>query len=372
METCDVIIVGGGPAGSSCAWKLRDAGLDVVIVDRANFPRDKVCAGWITPAVVEELQLDVADYRRERVFQPITSFVTGLIGDGEITTDFGQPVSYGIRRCEFDNYLLRRCGARLCLNESVSGLRREGAAWILNERLQSPVLIGAGGHFCPIARHFVPDAKEKADSVVAAQEIEFEMTESQRGQCSVLGTRPELFFCSDLRGYGWVFRKGDFLNVGIGREHENHLSAHRAAFVEFLQARGKIPRDIPQHFHGHAYRLRDTPQRANEPCVLLIGDSAGLADRHSGEGIRPAIESGLLAASAILECRSATDAALGEVFQQKLLSRLGHQSSSDIAAWIPAALRLSAARWLLSTRWFTRRVLLSRWFLHTEQPPLVV
>jgi flavin-dependent dehydrogenase len=61
METCDVIIVGGGPAGSSCAWKLRAAGWDVVVVDRANFPRDKVCAGWITPAVIEELQLDLED-----------------------------------------------------------------------------------------------------------------------------------------------------------------------------------------------------------------------------------------------------------------------------------------------------------------------
>ena len=372
METCDVIIVGGGPAGSSCAWKLRDAGLEVVVVDRASFPRDKVCAGWITPAVVEELQLDLADYRRDRILQPITGFVTGLIGGGELTTDFDQPVSYGIRRCEFDDYLLRRCGATLCLNEPLSSLRREGRAWILNERLQAPVLIGAGGHFCPVARRFVPAAKENEDSVVAAQEIEFEMTESQREQCSVSGNRPELFFCPDLRGYGWVFRKGDFLNVGLGREHENHLSSHRAAFVEFLQAGGKIPRDIPQHFHGHAYRLRGAPQQAHEPGVLLIGDSAGLADRQSGEGIRPAIESGLLAASAILECRSATEADLSEVFQQKLQTRLSNQSSSAISAWIPSALRLSAARWLLSTHWFTRRVLLSRWFLHTEQPPLVV
>ncbi len=169
-----------------------------------------------------------------------------------------------------------------------------------------------------------------------------------------------------------MFRKGDFLNIGLGREHENHLSTHRAEFVEWLQARGKIPRDMPQHFHGHAYRLRATPQQANEPNVLLIGDSAGLADRQSGEGIRPAIESGLLAAATILECRSTTAADLREAFQQNLRARLGDQSPSGLGAWIPASLRLSAARWLLSTRWFTRRVLLSRWFLHTEQPPLLV
>ncbi|MGD8673637.1 MAG: FAD-dependent oxidoreductase, partial [Thiogranum sp.] len=71
MDRCDVLIVGGGPAGSSCAWALREAGLDVVVMDKAQFPRDKVCAGWITPAVIEELELDIEDYRQQHVFQTI-------------------------------------------------------------------------------------------------------------------------------------------------------------------------------------------------------------------------------------------------------------------------------------------------------------
>ena len=49
MDTCDALVVGGGPAGSSCARALERAGLDVVVLDRASFPRDKVCAGWVTP-----------------------------------------------------------------------------------------------------------------------------------------------------------------------------------------------------------------------------------------------------------------------------------------------------------------------------------
>ncbi len=63
MDTCDVLIVGGGPAGSSCAWGLRSSGLDVVVADRKAFPRDKVCAGWITPQVIESLDIDLDDYR---------------------------------------------------------------------------------------------------------------------------------------------------------------------------------------------------------------------------------------------------------------------------------------------------------------------
>ena len=55
MRSCDVLIVGGGPAGSTCAWQLIRAGLDVLVMDRRIFPRDKVCAGWITPAAIDLL-----------------------------------------------------------------------------------------------------------------------------------------------------------------------------------------------------------------------------------------------------------------------------------------------------------------------------
>ena len=62
MQTADAIVVGGGPAGSSCAWKLREAGLDVIVLDRAKFPRCKLCAGWVTPEALSDLELDPRDY----------------------------------------------------------------------------------------------------------------------------------------------------------------------------------------------------------------------------------------------------------------------------------------------------------------------
>jgi flavin-dependent dehydrogenase len=70
MERCDVLIVGGGPAGSSCAWGLAPSGLRVVVLDRKAFPRDKTCAGWVRPAVVQELHIDLDDYSRGRVPEP--------------------------------------------------------------------------------------------------------------------------------------------------------------------------------------------------------------------------------------------------------------------------------------------------------------
>src|SRR5882672_3645399 len=125
MASCDVLIVGGGPAGSACAWQLRLAGLDVIVADAATFPRDKVCAGWITPQVVTSLRLDTQAYASGRTWQPFTGFRVGLIGrDADACVDYGEPVSFGIRRCEFDDYLLQRSGARLSLGTPVTTIRR--------------------------------------------------------------------------------------------------------------------------------------------------------------------------------------------------------------------------------------------------------
>jgi flavin-dependent dehydrogenase len=62
MQTADAIVVGGGPAGSTCAWKLCEAGFDVLVLDRAAFPRTKLCAGWVTPEAMQDLELDPGDY----------------------------------------------------------------------------------------------------------------------------------------------------------------------------------------------------------------------------------------------------------------------------------------------------------------------
>jgi flavin-dependent dehydrogenase len=387
METCDVLIVGGGPAGSTCAWKLRQAGLDVVILDKSQFPRHKICAGWITPQVLDELQLDAADYQRQNVMQPITRFITGLINGPEVETTYRRPVSYGIRRCEFDDYLLRRANARLRLGQTFRSLQSDGTNWVVNDELRAPIVIGAGGHFCPVARMVrnsddaeaqgqparAPGIRMREQPTVVAQEVEFEMTEAHQQACSVQSDRPELFFCADLLGYGWIFRKENYINIGLGREGEAHLSTHVDHFVRSLAARGKIPANLPDRFHGHAYRLRTVLPRTDAPeGVLLIGDAAGLADRQSGEGIRPAIESGLLAASCILELGDQKRSDLHELYARKLRERFPINSSGSLAAWIPPSARLVAARWLMSSRWFSRRVVLDSWFLQSTQPPLVI
>lgn len=371
MEHCEVLIVGGGPAGSTCARALTRAGLDVVILDKASFPRDKVCAGWITPQVIEELELDLNDYRRTRVLQPITSFIAGLGTYPAQRVAYDRAVSYGIRRCEFDEYLLRRSGARLTLGESLQNLKRQGTGWLVNGRIEAQLLIGAGGHFCPVARTLGAQLG-KDEQAIYAQEIEFALNDAQAERCAVLPEQPELYFSEDLKGYGWCFRKGGYLNVGLGREGNHQLAQAVHDFAQWLVSIGRIPADLPSKFKGHAYILYAQGRRqAYDDGVLLIGDAAGLAYTQSGEGIRPAIESGLLAAQVIQAARGDYTKAKLADYEHRLHARFGARDATPAgASVIPASVRSAIARSLMRTQWFTRRFVIDKWFLHADQPAL--
>lgn len=371
MRSAEVVVVGGGPAGSSTAWALTRLGIDTVVIDRQTFPRDKVCAGWITPAVTRTLELDLDAYRRGRVLQPIHGFRVSVLGGAEVCTRPRQaPISYGIRRCEFDDYLLRRSGARLQLGERLGTLRRDGDAWIVNETLRARMVVGAGGHFCPVARQ-IGARVGRGESAVLAQEIEFEMSPAERECCPVDPRVPELWFCADLRGYGWVFRKGNWLNVGLGREDPQGLADHVAAFRRFLVERGRIPVETPDEFRGHAYLLYPRAARPlRHDGILLVGDAAGLAYAESGEGIRPAVESGLLAAHTVVEAAGDYGATTLERYARALTSRLGPRRRSLAGRVLPAGLRRALAQRLLAREWFVRRVVQDRWFLHAHQTTL--
>ncbi|MCH8499465.1 MAG: NAD(P)/FAD-dependent oxidoreductase [Marinobacter sp.] len=370
-QVYDVIIVGAGPAGSTLAHALAGRGRRILLMDKQPFPRDKTCAGWVTPAVWAALGIRPEDYGQRHTLQPITGFRIGMMGQKAVENDHGEvPVSYGIRRCEFDNYLLERVSADKALNTPVKTILRTDDGWLINETFKAPLLIGAGGHFCPVARHLGkgPGSHELA---VAAKEVEFEMTEAQLRSCAAQGDVPELWFCQDLKGYAWVFRKGRFLNIGLGREDNHRLSEHLAEFVEDMKIHGRIPHDIPSRFKGHAYLLYD---HAGRPMVqdgaLLIGDAAGLAYTQSGEGIRPAIESALIAAEVIQQAPDVTAPSL-KPYEEAVIQRFGQRTGPEAQKLqLPSWIKQSLASGLMRSQWFTRKVVTERWFLHQDVPPL--
>jgi flavin-dependent dehydrogenase len=319
--------------------------------------------------VLDTLQIERADYADGRVLQPISGFNTGVIDGAELETRYRHDVSYGIRRYEFDHYLLQRSGARLRLGEPINSLERSNRGWIANGTIQASMLVGAGGHSCPVAR-FLGAQLGAQQSLVVAREAEFPLNAAQAKSCRVPPHTPELFFCQDFKGYGWCFRKGGYLNIGLGRNESPHLSEHLAAFLDFLKRRGKLPAGIPNAFRGHAYLLHGhSARKPIDNGVLLIGDAAGMACPQSGEGIRPAVESALLAAETLIEADGDYRHDRLAPYPQRLRERFGPVQSAD-ASLFPHQLRHFIGGKLLGNAWFTRHVVLDRWFLHAQQHPL--
>lgn len=370
MDNFDAIIVGAGPAGATVTHALECAGKKVLIIDKADFPRDKTCAGWVTPAVLASLHIDIKDYRRGRTLQSISRFRIGMMGQSPVENYHGGVVSYGIRRCEFDAYLLGRVTSEKQLATPVKSITRDNGNWVINEQWQSPLLIGAGGHFCPVAK-LIGAGPGKHETVVAAKEVEFEMNPEQAKACAARGDTPELWFCRDLKGYAWVFRKGNFLNIGLGREDNHQLTEHLEAFVQDMKQSRRIPSDLPGRFKGHAYLLYGHAQRPLlDDGVLLIGDAAGLAYTQSGEGIRPAIESALIAAKVILNAPDYSASSL-QRYSEQISKRFGHRAAEQERGFeVPDWLKQPIASTLMRSHWFTQKVVTEKWFLHQEIPPL--
>jgi len=358
VRRCDALIVGGGPAGSTCARVLRLAGWDVIVADRARFPRDKVCGGWLTPPVFARLGLEPGEYRAAGLtLQEISGFKTGLIGGRVIETRYPAPVSYAIRRCEFDHYLLQRAGVRVLEHTPVASIRRTGDTWMVNDEIAAPVLVGAGGHFCPVAR-YLQGAQDSWPPIVA-KELEFPLS----GQSSsVSGFTPELFFCHDLEGYAWCVRKGDYLNVGIGRRTRANFASHVSEFATFLVATGRAPETARGAWHGHAYHALGAGTRPLvAPGVVVIGDAAGLAYPESGEGIRPAVDSAVIAAQTLISAGGRYR--IEDLRPYEATIRAGHQVPRQSPDPLKPAVRAVGRALLQHSRWFTRRFVINEWFL---------
>ena len=300
----DVIVVGGGPGGSTVAWRLARAGLRPLLLDAATFPRVKICAGWVTPEALADVEVDPDKY--PLTIQPFTACRFGF--DGKIhETRWRRPASYGIVRSEFDHHLLDRArvaGADVREGARVTAVTREGdGIRVVSERgvFVAPVVVGAGGHHCPVAKAF-GEVSER-EEVVVAQESETRLPAERREALRGFVTAPELYVEPDLKGYGWYFPKEDVLNIGIGvvSGPDANLPRRREALVAALRASGHLPADLAiEPFRGHAYVVRRrAPRRLAGSGFCLIGDAAGLARDLSGEGIGPAIRSGLWAAEAV-------------------------------------------------------------------------
>jgi flavin-dependent dehydrogenase len=152
------------------------------------------------------------------------------------------------------------------------------------------------------------------------------------------------------------------------------LPGATAEFAAFLRARGKTPGHASWRWKGHAYLLSEAQGRhVIDDGVLLVGDAAGLAYPQSGEGIRPAIESGLIAASTIIHAQRRYGRSQLRPYEDHLRERFGlGRGSSFLSQVLLRTLGPIVGPWLLRTPLFVRHVVLDRWFLHAHEPALAL
>jgi flavin-dependent dehydrogenase len=310
MNHYQVVIIGGGPAGAACAGKLVVEGLDCLILDKAVFPRPKVCAGWITPDVFKNLGLLPSDYPHDLSEFPSLRIFLGPLA---FTLRGSQ---YAVRRIEFDQWLLSRSGAE-CLQHEVRDIQPYGKGFLIDGQFSVDYIVGAGGTACPVYRHFFKDKHPRTGSQIVALEEEFR-AEWKDPTCRLW------FFRDNLPGYAWyVPKQGGYLNIGLGgnaaviKQRGESIRKHWEAFVSFLQEKGLVSK---REFHplAYTYYLRGPESFSRLGNLFLVGDSVGLSTLDMGEGIGPAVQSGLLAARSIL---SGEEYSLDEIKRFSFLPR---------------------------------------------------
>ena len=291
MTDTDVLIVGAGPAGAACAGELQRRGIDFLLLDKAVFPRDKTCAGWLTPEVLRSLGLTPADYpyglktfrrfvihlRQRRVILPVEQ--------------------YAIRRVEFDRFLLEHYDLHP-LQHTVSEIRQEEGYFVVDDRYRARRLVGAGGSYCRVADRFFPERKTQKERWISAVEAEF--------RYDVPDDRCHLWFgLKDLPGYAWYVPKADgYLNIGIGgytqqmKKRGTTIRRQWETFLQTLEKEHLFTGNISRA-KGYNYLIRRKDPLMERDGAMILGDAAGLATPDMGEGIGPAIDSGLLAAESL-------------------------------------------------------------------------
>jgi menaquinone-9 beta-reductase len=292
MRSCEVLIVGGGPAGSSAAHELKRAGADVLILDRETFPRMKLCAGWITPEVVRELQMDVASYPHR-----LLTFPRLRVHVGRLHVPVAC-VQHSIRRFEFDAWLLERSGVAL-EQHNVRHIVKDGDGYVIDDAYRCRYLIGAGGTRCPVYRELFRELNPRASElqiVTLEHEIRYDW---QDADCHLW------FFEQGLPGYSWyVPKEHGWLNVGIGGIAERMKRTGQDIRAHWAHLTAKLERELAPGAQydptGYSYYLRGRVDVVRRDNAFITGDAAGLATRDLGEGIGPAIRSGVRAARAIL------------------------------------------------------------------------
>ncbi|MFX0544944.1 geranylgeranyl reductase family protein [Roseovarius sp. S1116L3] len=291
LQTFDILIIGAGPAGTAAAVTACRAGLSTAIIDKATFPRAKLCGGLVTGRSATLYSEIFSAPLPPSLFEPrerITFEANGASLGGEM----GSPPVYLAMRWDMDAHLLdiaRAAGTADFTGQRITDLDADALTATLSDgrQLAGRILIGADGVSSHVARTLFGRAFDQG-TIGFAMEIE----------APPLAPPEQSVIRIDLGaadwGYGWQFPKAGSTTIGVGGlsarnpDMKGRLDAYRDILGEASSAR------VKGHFLPFgAYRR--VPGRGR---VLLAGDAAGLVDPITGEGIAYALQSGAAAAAA--------------------------------------------------------------------------
>lgn len=318
----DVIVIGGGPSGSTIAWALARRGVNVALVERAIFPREKICGDFVEPAGLRILEaMGVREALQASSPSPITStriyFGPRLGFRGTIPyyqTGHGLP-SHGaiVPRHILDHHLLQRAeavSAKVYAGCAARTIRRDDG-WVhvdvssaqADFPLKSRLIVGADGAESVVARSFNLEMADRAH-ISIAQRAYVEGVSVQDGEATI-------WFDEDtVPGYGWMFpMSGGKANVGIGILSETcHRQGYSlpkafAATIDRLKLRhpGCAKIKIISKPIGGVVKMYGGAGPNYFDGGVLIGDAGAFADPMTGEGITQGMESALIASSTLLK-----------------------------------------------------------------------
>jgi geranylgeranyl reductase family protein len=303
----DAIVIGAGPAGSTAAYLLAKSGLQVLVLDKKEFPRDKLCGGLLTRKTVRLLEI---------LFQTSPDYLTANQIISHQSIQYGVNLRekscfrgnleypfYFIDRQVYDSFWLNmacNAGAEFRSGDKVISLDLSKNQVITGNghRYSARVIIGADGAPSRLqrlltARGYIKKPRKSG----LATTLELVLSSDQ---VPALPDYPVIYFGNIRWGYAWCFPRKDLRILGICGLNEKSGKYLKRSMTQFLKMI-KVSTDHIGSVRSHALPYGNYLTQPGCGNILLIGDACGLADPLLGEGIYYAHKSGQLAALATIQ-----------------------------------------------------------------------